>query len=55
MGFWRNIGYLWAVLMMIFGAVLLPYGLVSIGLGIFLFFYLCWDANDEKLEKEVNK
>jgi hypothetical protein len=51
MGFARNLGYFWAILMMIFGFVMLPYGLVSIGLGLFLFFYLAWDAEDEKLER----
>ena len=51
MGFWRNVGYLWSILMIIFGIFVLPYGLVSIGLGIFLMLYLSWDANDEKIEK----
>jgi UPF0716 family protein affecting phage T7 exclusion len=51
MGFWRNVGYFWAVMMILAGIALLPYGVMSIGLGLFLFFYLCWDAEDEKIER----
>jgi hypothetical protein len=38
-------------MMILAGIALLPYGVMSIGLGLFLFFYLCWDAEDEKIER----
>ena len=53
MGFWRNVGYFWSGVMIILGLMMLPYGVVSIGLGIFLILYLKWDADEDKQEKEV--
>jgi len=55
MGFWRNVGYVWAVLMIIFGIVLLPFGLISVLLGIFLIFLLRHNAHEERMEKHMNR
>jgi len=55
MGFWRNVGYVWSVLMILAGIALLPYGLVSVLLGIFLIFILRHNAHEERMEKYMNR
>ncbi len=55
MGFWRNAGYVWASLMIIGGLILFPFGLISIGLAIFLIVFLKNNAKNEKIEKHLSK
>jgi len=55
MGFWRNVGYVWSVLMIICGLILLPFGLISVLLGIFLIFILRHNAHEERMEKYMNR
>jgi hypothetical protein len=55
MGFWRNVGYVWGVLMILCGLALAPFGLISVLLGIGLILWLKHDAKSERMEKQLNK
>jgi len=55
MGFWRNVGYVWAALMIIFGILLFPFGLISVILGIVLIMILRHNAHEERMEKYMNR
>ena len=44
-------GYIWAIVMILLGLALFPYGLMSVGLGGFLVWYIKSEEDDDK-EKE---
>ena len=55
MGFWRGVGYFWAIIMIIGGLLLFPFGIISMILGAVLIVYLQNDAKNEKIEKHLQK
>lgn len=55
MGFWRGVGYFWAILMIIGGLLLFPFGIISMILGAVLIVYLQNSAKNEKIEKHLQK
>jgi UPF0716 family protein affecting phage T7 exclusion len=55
MGFWRNCGYFWGVVMILGGILLFPFGLISMILGGLLIAWLRSHATQEKLLKDLVK
>jgi len=55
MGFWRNCGYFWGVVMILGGILLFPLGIVSMILGGLLIAWLRSHATQEKLLKQLVK
>jgi hypothetical protein len=55
MGFWRGVGYFISILMIIFGFLMFPIGLVSVMLGFIFIWMLKRGASQERMEKHLKE